>query len=296
MPTTPTTRSRSHRDEPGDLVNVLVALGAVVLVAVVSITAMLLVRRRAPEGSRFQDGDRASGVFGVLATGFSVLLGFIVFLAFNTYDTSRSGAEDEAILLTQQVETAQYFSEPVAEEITGELVCYGRSVVGEEWDRLESGTLGDSINPWSAVMFDTLRSYEPAVFSEQSAYDRFMDQTSARQDARNQRVHGVTGVIPSPLWIVLFFVSAVIFVFMLFFADSSEGAVTQAMLMGSVTSVITILLLLLVFFNQPFQDDVGGLQPDSMERALRIIDNEMLADRLVVTVPCDDEGVATADG
>ena len=69
---------------------------------------------------------------------------------------------------------------------------------------------------------------------------------------------------------------------MLFFADSNEGPVTQAMLMGSVTSVITILLLLLVFFNQPFQDDVGGLQPESMERALRIIDNDIVSERLTV--------------
>ncbi len=38
----------------------------VVLVAVVATTAMLLVRRRAPEGSYFEDGDRAAGVFGVL--------------------------------------------------------------------------------------------------------------------------------------------------------------------------------------------------------------------------------------
>jgi hypothetical protein len=50
----------------------------------VTVSAMLLVRRRAPEGSYFADGDRASGVFGVLATGFSVLLGFIIFLAFTS--------------------------------------------------------------------------------------------------------------------------------------------------------------------------------------------------------------------
>ena len=55
--------------------------------------ALLLVRRRAPEGGYFADGDRAAGVFGVLATGFSVLLGFIVFLAFASYDQSRTGAE-----------------------------------------------------------------------------------------------------------------------------------------------------------------------------------------------------------
>jgi hypothetical protein len=32
---------------------------------------MLLVRRSAPEGSYFEDGDRASGIFGVLATAFA---------------------------------------------------------------------------------------------------------------------------------------------------------------------------------------------------------------------------------
>ena len=71
--------------------------GLIVIVAsAVTISAMLFVRRRAPEGSYFEDGDRAAGVFGVIATGFAVMLGFVVFLAFESYDTSRSGAETEA--------------------------------------------------------------------------------------------------------------------------------------------------------------------------------------------------------
>ena len=70
---------------------------------------MLLVRRTAPDGSYFNDGDRAAGVFGVLATGFAVLLGFVVFLAFTSYDAARAGAETEARIVAQQVETAQLF-------------------------------------------------------------------------------------------------------------------------------------------------------------------------------------------
>ena len=100
-------------------------------VTALAVTAMLLVRRRAPEGSYFQDGDRASGVFGVLATGFSVLLGFIIFLTFTSYDQSRTGGEAEALTLTQQVETAQFFPAGVDGELTGELVCYARYVVEE---------------------------------------------------------------------------------------------------------------------------------------------------------------------
>jgi len=72
--------------------NIVWAALITVFATAVTVTAMLLVRRRAPEGSYFTDGDRASGVFGVLATGFSVLLGFIIFLSFTSYDQSRSGA------------------------------------------------------------------------------------------------------------------------------------------------------------------------------------------------------------
>lgn len=72
-------------------------------VTAVAVNAMLLVRRRAPAGSYFQDGDRAARVFGVLATGFSVLLGFIIFLAFQAYDDTRAGAESEATTVAQMV-------------------------------------------------------------------------------------------------------------------------------------------------------------------------------------------------
>ena len=60
-------------------------------------------------GEYFEDGDRAAGVFGVLATGFAVLLGFVVFLAFESFDTARSGAETEAQIIREQFETAQLF-------------------------------------------------------------------------------------------------------------------------------------------------------------------------------------------
>ena len=248
-------------------------------------------RRRAPEGSYFTDGDRASGVFGVLATGFSVLLGFIIFLAFSSYDESRSGAEEEATIVAQQVQTAQFLPD-VAGELTGELVCYARNVAGPEWDALAAGTLGDRINPWGAEMFLTISTVDPQTATEQSAYDRWMDQTSDREQARIARVHGAEGIIPLPLWLALFLISAVVFAYLLFFADPAEGPVTQGMLMGSVTVVIALLLQLLVFFDHPHGDGIGRLQPTAMERTLRLIDIQTDAVGLDVTAPCDDHGNA----
>ena len=251
---------------------------------------MLLLRRRAPEGSYFSDGDRASGVFGVLATGFSVLLGLVVFLAFTSFDLSRVGAEDEALVLQQQVETAQFFPDAVADELTGQLICYGRTVVYVEWPRAEAGIESSDINPWGLAMFQTVEPFQPQTASEETAHDKWLDQTFDRESARSDRIHGAVGVIPTPLWVVLGLISCVIFVFMLFFADRAERAVTQALLMGSVASVIAAMLLLIHGLDSPFKEGVGGLRPTAMERTLDVIDEALAAVEGEVEPPCDDEG------
>ena len=79
---------------------------------------------------------------------------------------------------------------------------------------------------------------------------------------------------------------------MLFFADSGERAIVQAVLMGSVVSVILSMLVLLQFLNNPFNRDFGGLQPVAMERALAIIDQELAVSGRAVDPPCDEQGNA----
>jgi hypothetical protein len=270
--------------------NLLASIGILIAVNAATIAAMLLVRRGAPEGSRFADGDRASGVFGVLAGGFAIFAGFIIFLAFTSYDQSRSGGEAEALTVVQQFETAQFLPAAVRGRLSGELVCYGRSVVHQEWPQMEDGRGGDTINPWSVALFRTLKLANPTRPTEQSAYDKWLDQTSDREEARRDRLHGAEGIIPSSIWLVLFLVAGVVFAFMLFFADSGEGASSQAMLMGSATTVIVLTLLAINALDNPYRDALGRIQPVAMERSLRILDRERAVVQDTAQLPCDARG------
>lgn len=274
--------------------NLVWAALIVAAVCAVAVTVMLLVRRRAPEGSYFEDGDRAAGVFGVLATGFAVLLGFVVFLAFESYDTSRSGAEAEAQIVLEQFETAQLMPAAVRGRFSGELVCYARSVVNQEWPRMEAGNLTEGYNPWGITMFRTLETVEPHSSSEQAAYGKWLDQRTDRESARADRIHGAEGVIPTPLWIVLFLTAGIIFVFMLFFADSGERAIVQATMMGSVAVVITSTLLLLWFLDNPYHTGLGGLKPSAMERTAGRLERDTGIARERFEIPCDLKGTAQA--
>jgi len=155
---------------------------------------------------------------------------------------------------------------------------------------MRSNTLGDSRNPWTLSMLRTLRSTDPRSAAEQTAYAKWFDQRSDREDGRADRIHGAEGVIPVPVWIVLLLASVVIFIYMLFFADSSERAIVQATMMGGVAVVITSTLLLLVFLDHPYASGVGGLRPVAMERALVQLRQEQAFARDRIIVPCDARG------
>ena len=272
--------------------NVFLAFLIVAASTAVGIGAILLVRRNAPDGSYFHDGDRAAGVFGVLATGFAVLLGLVVVLAFTSYDDSRAGAETEALTVAQQYEVANLLPSAAGRRLGSELVCYGRSVVHQEWPRMRNGTQTDAANPWGVALFRTLRGIEPKTASQQAAYAKWLDQRLDRESARNARIHGAVGVIPGPLWLVLFVIAAMIVGFMLLFADSGEPAFVQATLIGTVVAVMVATLLVIGFLNNPYRPGLGSLQPTAMQRTLRILDEErrIVGDR--TPPPCDERGLA----
>ena len=155
---------------------------------------------------------------------------------------------------------------------------------------MEAGRSGDTAQPWTVALFRTLKAVDPRTAAEQPPTTSGSTRRADREQARNDRIHGAVGVIPDPLWVVLFFIAAVIFVFMLFFADSGERAVIQALLMGTVVAVITTTLLLIGFLDHPFRPGFGGLRPVAMERTLRILDvqRRVVGDR--GALPCDSGG------
>ena len=260
----------------------LVAVGA-------AIAAMLFVRTRAPEGSFFSDGDRASGVFGVLATGFAIFAGFVIFLAFTTYDQSRAGAEAEALLVVQQFETAQFLAPATRDRLAGEVVCYGRSVVEQEWPRMQDGRVGD-INPWGLALFRTIRAAEPSGTVQETAFAKWLDQTSDREEARRDRIHGAAGITPTTIWVVLLLSAAIVFAFMLFFADPAEMKRSQAMLVGSATTIVVVTLLAIFALDNPYRPGLGSIQPAAMERSLAVLDEARTNLGIAGAIPCDEQG------
>jgi hypothetical protein len=167
------TQSRGHRKI--GRVNIWLALLVIAGVVAVSIAAQIGVRSFAPRGGFFTDSDRAAGVFGVIGTSFAVLLAFVIFLAFESYGNAREKAGQEAVAVAELFQTAQLFAPLERRRLQGDLVCYARSVVKDEWRTMRDRRPSDLVQGWVARIENDGRNVTVSTPKQSAAYQHWFE-------------------------------------------------------------------------------------------------------------------------
>ena len=162
-------------------------------------------------------------------------------------------------------------------------------MVALEWPSLVAGR-EPGFNPWGIPLFRTLQTAQPTTSTEQAAYEKWLDQTSAREQSRLDRVRASGDAIPTPLWVLLLVAAALVFLYAFLFVDPREGRIPQAVIVGTITALLGTSLLVIRFLNHPYAAGSGGLHPAEMARVLAQIDRASAALDADPRVPCDAAG------
>jgi hypothetical protein len=271
--------------------NPLFAVAIVAAAVVATVTIMLLVRRfLAPAGGFFTDSDRAAGVFGVTGTGFAVLLAFVIFLSFSSYDRARDKASTEAVAVTELFRTAKLFSPESRRRLHGELICYARAVVREEWHTMRKGHGSPVVDDWLLRIERTIDGIRLHGESQRVAFEHWFDEASDRREGRRGRLAEGEPLVPSLIWLALFLGGALIVAYMCFYADPREPFFVQALMMGAVTTMVVVGLLVVWFLDHPYQGASGSIKPTAMTMTLRRMEEENKASTPVAVSLCDQRG------
>jgi hypothetical protein len=266
--------------------------GVFVTVAVaVTVSLMLAVRRHAPRGGYFSDSDRAAAVFGFVGTAFAVLLAFVIFLAFETYTGAKSEAAHEADALFEQFEIAELFPPADRDRLQSQLICYGRSVISDEWDRMRDGERSPQVDAWIVDIEHTVDAVNLDGQKQADGFDKFFDETLAREDGRRGRLQEADGIVPTPMWVMLILGATCLIGYMLLFADAAERILVQCVLIGVVTALIVTPLLLIDFLDHPYRNSTGSITPTSMRLTLTAMEHDR---QPAVALPCTPDGAPTS--
>jgi Protein of unknown function (DUF4239) len=181
--------------------SILAACLTVAAAGAVMATLMLLMRRRAPAGGFFADSDRAAGVFSFIGTAFAVLMAFMIVLAFESFGNARDSAGLEAVAVGQAFRTARLFPPEGRDDAQGELICYGRAVIHDEWPAMRRGRESPLVLAWIADFERTIDGLQIRGPKQAVAFDHWFEHMAERREGRRGRLAEASPLVPPLVWL-----------------------------------------------------------------------------------------------
>jgi hypothetical protein len=110
----------------------------------------------------------------------------------------------------------------LSDRLHGELVCYARAVIEDEWPAMRDGRSSDLVQSWIDKLGRSFAIAEPHGAREETAYAQWFDEQAQRRDGRRGRLAEATPFVP-PLWFVLGIGASLTLAYMVAQADRREG-------------------------------------------------------------------------
>jgi hypothetical protein len=260
---------RKTRDDAGRLegATVLTAFENVIVVLVCTLSAVLflwILNRFWPSSRRSQHNDIIGWQVGVLGTTYAVILGFMLYAVWTSYQDADINAEAEANCLVSVYRLADGL--PAAQrDLVHQLARqYANTVIDEEWPVMHEGDLSLSghniVNElWTAVL-----QAKPATFGEQTSMNLTLAEISTMTEHRRVRQLESQSKLPSILWMVLIVGGGITTLSSCLFGI--ENFKLHCIQVFSLALMLSLILVAIADIDRPFRGTVH-IEPRGFERA-----------------------------
>jgi hypothetical protein len=249
---------------------VLVIVGA----AALSAGGMLLLRRRAPEGTYFKDVIPAGAVYTVVGTAYMVIVAFVFFVAFESYGGAKADAEEEATATLAMFHAALPLSPTARAQLQEQVICYAREVIADGWPTMRDGEVSTIVDARVTNLEETASEVELEGAKQEAAYDHWFALNEERRKGRQGRIAQADGLVPPVLWLILILGAVVVIGSVGLFADRREARFTQAAMIAAVAVIVVSGLVLVRFLDRPYEGKSGSIKPTAMTRTLAQMERE----------------------
>jgi hypothetical protein len=199
----------------------------------------------------------------MVRTAFAVLLAFVVFVGFQSFNQGRSGAKLEAFSVVELFRTAGFFAPPERERLQAEIACYVR-----EWRAMRDGGQSGVVDMWVARMQRTWSRLSLDSATAQAAFSNLAAADDRRTTGRRERLAEGRAVVSTPVWFTLAVGVVVVVLTALLYVDPRERFLVQSALLSGVTVMVVAGLVLVWFLDHPFEDSTRSIRPVETQRSI----------------------------
>lgn len=267
----------------------LVSVGLIVLGTGLCVAALVTTRRaRRRRSIRYDKAPLAGDIFGVIGTGFTVILAFVIFTAFDSYSRARDAAGVESVATRQMESLTEFFPQQSRVHLQGDLVCYARAVVHDEWPLMAVGQSSPTVDHW-VTEIDTSMVAVPVESRKQiEVFNMWFQSSDERQEGRRGRLAEAVPLIPGFVWGMLVLLLVVVISYQIVFVRASRPLLPQAFGVAATAGTLVTGLVLVYVLDMPFADRGAAIPPNRMQATSIILESQYHGTQQ--NLPCDAQG------
>ncbi|MBS1994467.1 MAG: DUF4239 domain-containing protein [Cyanobacteria bacterium SZAS LIN-3] len=219
-----------------------------------SVAGLIVVRKTFRRQDFKKHHEIAGYLISVVGTLYSILLGLIVVNVQSKFDQSRTMAQTEASSCSDIAHLSKGLGRAEAIKICTNLAWYYTVVQSEDWDKIAEGREVEASIPAYQGLWHSIVTVEPKTNRETTCFASMIDSMKRLSDARRYRMSARKRGLSEVVWVVLCLGAVMIIMFTYFFRV--ESARTQTLLTTFVSLFVTLNLLLVWLFENPYRSEL----------------------------------------
>lgn len=233
----------------------------------------LLLSRKFLDVEKLQASHEVGGyLLSVAGTLYAVLLGLVVVDSMQKFQEARDITEREANSLADVFVLSMSLPEKKRQEVRQLCRQYVDQVLGVEWCSLGNGKECPVARGTAVEIMKTLVDFEPQTENQKAIYPQLINEATQIWQCRRNRTNAAKHGVPLPEWITLI-VGGIVTVFFTYLFGLKTLKM-QIVMTVMVTTLISLNIVLVVFFAYPFSGDLNiSSQAFEIDRA--IFENRM---------------------
>jgi hypothetical protein len=248
------------------LIAILVVSGTVIF----AVGGMMIVRRRVPVEVLETQHEVGGFLYSALAVIYGILLAFVVFVVWTSYQSASDAVATEADQLVDLLRLSEGFPPETGAAIRQSLRRYTSAVIVEEWPAMRDGHESPSVEKdIESLWGGFVQPPSPVASYESVLYQESLERMAHLSDSRRARLGKSNARISAMLWILLLGGGMIMILFTYFFGIRNVRA--QMLMTAALASQIAFILFLIAAIDRPF-DGVMRIGTQPFQRVIQRID------------------------
>ncbi len=240
------------------IVKVPEAIGELLVVAIVVacfVGLHAILQRRFRSDMLRRHNDVAGYLFSAVGVLYAVLLGFVVVVVWEKYDSTISNVQAEVDAAGDLYHVVDGYAAPARDKIRANLSSYARTVIDVEWPAMAANR---DVPETGARLLESaayqVNSYAPAGQPGANAQQAAIVDEQRLFDARRERLIRAEPAVPAILWFALVAGALAMVAFCYIFGVENKPA--QLLMTAMLVGLIAILFVVIDEFARPFSGSV----------------------------------------